>query len=256
MKKITIFVFAIIGIFMFTGLSSCKKIWDEIKHHPDGAADNCRVTQIVGSYFSGDYDEYVHETANFVYNPHGDPVRINRSADQSVYMNDKAFAYDNQHRVVAFIDQIQSHLSNVGLFWHTYTYSGASKIIDSLFVYPFGDYTVSYRPTDYDHVEVSTLTLDSWGRVVKEKYANGVEAAYNYDSNGNLVRSGVSYTNKTNLLQTHKTWMLVGRDYSINQPQGQVTEFNANNLPYKFNINQIFFGGFYFQSGVVTYSCK
>lgn len=260
MKKFTTFLFALIGTTALLSLSSCKKIWDEIKKYPDGAADNCRVTLIASKEY---WDEVIHDTARFVYNSYGDPVRINRSVSRlDAYTSDRAFVYDNQHRLVAFIDDIQSnsgqsHDLNVGLFWHTYTYTGASKIIDSLFVYPSGDYTASFRPTSYDHVEVSTLTLDNWGRVVKETYPGGNEHVYNYDTNGNLIGSGVSYTNKTNILQTHKTWMLINRNYSINQPEGQVKQYNGNKLPYTFiEYSQIYFAGFYFTSGTITYSCK
>ena len=29
--------------FALSGLSSCKKVWDYIKDHPDGTADNCKL---------------------------------------------------------------------------------------------------------------------------------------------------------------------------------------------------------------------
>ncbi|MFT3704527.1 MAG: hypothetical protein QM802_19320 [Agriterribacter sp.] len=250
-------VFAI--IISCISLSSCKKVWDEIKHHPDGAADNCHVTQIADSWYNADYEGYVYDTARYVYNNNGDPVRVNRSASRDVYISDQAFVYDNQYRLLAFVDDIPSygHITKVGFAWHTYTYVNASTIKDSLFVYPSGDYTISYKPTSYDHVEVSTLTLDSWGRIIKEQKGDGTEIVYSYDANGNLIKPGVNYTNKTNIRQTHKTWMFIDRDYSVNQPEGDAIAFNGNKLPTKFNNTyRINFGGYSYFQGMVTYSCK
>ncbi len=261
MKKIVAVFFVIGGIMTLLNLSGCKKVLDYVKHHPGGIADNCKITQLTDFWYYGDGDHIVYDTSDFVYNNYGDLLRINRRSQTNFdfippYF-DQAFVYDNKHRVIAFIDGILSHdhTSNVGFTWHTYTYVGNSTIIDSVFDYPDGDYTVSFRPTSYNSVKVSTLTLDGWGRVVKDSYLG---ETYKYDTNGNLINPGVSYSNKTNIRQTNKAWMLIDRNYSINQPLGEAAQFNNNNLPVKFNSNfGLYVGGYnYGSSAIVTYSCK
>jgi hypothetical protein len=64
-------------------------------------------------------------------------------------------------------------------------------------------------------------------------------ATYNYDANGNLVKPGVTYTNKTSMLQTNKTLMFISRDYSVNAPAGFATQFNSNKLPVKVNSGKL-----------------
>jgi len=260
MKKAIIIFFAFSGAMALLGLSGCKKVLDYVKQHPNGVADNCKITQIADFWYYGDFEHIVYDTSDFVYNNYGDLSRINRRSQTNfgfipTYF-DQAFVYDNKHRVIAFVDAILSHKHdlNFGFLWHTYTYVGNSKIIDSLFDYPGGDYTVSFRPTSYIGLTVSTLTLDSWGRVVKDSYLN---KTYNYDANGNLIKPGVSYSNKTNIRQTNKAWMLIDRDYSINQPEGDAVQYNNNNLPVKFNTtSRVNFGGYSYFHAVVDYSCK
>ena len=254
MKKITMLSIAIIGTFTLFAISSCKKVWDEIKHHPDGAADNCRITQITDTWFTE--TEQIYDTARFVYNNHGDPARVFRTSTYDIYITDEAFVHDNQHRLIAFITQIPDHDLNSGIIWHTYTYIGSTKVIDTTFVYPNGDYTVNYRPTSYSSISVSTLTLDNIGRVIKEKNADG-EFVFNYDGSGNLIKPGVTYTNKKNIRQTSKTWMLIDRNYSINQPNGDAVQYNSNNLPVKFNDNyRVQLEQYDYFRGIVTYDCK
>lgn len=254
MKKITALSFAIIGTIVLFSTSSCKKVWDEIKQHPNGAADNCRITQIADTWFTE--DEQVYDTARFVYNNHGDPVRVIRTSNLSYYLADQAFVYDNQHRLIAFVDDIPGHDINVGTRWHTYTYIGNAKILDTTFIYSSGDYTVNYRPTAYSYIRVSMLMLDNMGRVIKETNNDG-DFIFTYDGSGNLIKPGVTYTNKKNIRQTNKTWMLIDRNYSINQPNGDAVQYNSNKLPVKFNDNyRVQLGQFDYFRGIVTYDCK
>jgi hypothetical protein len=254
MKKVVIIFFAFSGAMALLGLSGCKKVLDYVKQHPNGVADNCRITQIAGSWNINGV--FVYDSSTFVYNNYGDLVRINRETND-IHRADQGFVYDKHHRIIAFVDDIYPlHTSNSGLLWHTYTYIGNSKIIDSFFVYAGGDYTVSFRPTGYNSIRVFTLTLDGWGRVIKETDVDyGTEIIYNYDANGNLIIPGTSYSNKTNIRQTNKIFALIDRNYSVNQPLGDAAQYNNNDLPVKFNI-ELKMGDHHYSKAVVTYSCK
>ena len=81
---------------------------------------------------------------------------------------------------------------------------------------------------------------------------------YSYDANGNLVKPGVSYSNKTNIRQISKVWMFLDRDYRINSPNGAASQYNQHKLPVKLIEMPHFiheFGGDYHDI-VVNYKCK
>lgn len=251
MKKISIGTFATLGLICLLSISGCKKVWDQIKQHPGGAADNCNVKQIAftGLDFGG---EFFPDTATFKYNSYGDPIEVHFRSSQFVYRYDKVFKYDNQRRLLVYRNNaITEPGFTYADFWHKYTYINATKIIDSIFLYASGDLNLSDRPGEFNSTRVSILTLDSWGRVV-----NDGATTYSYDAQGNLVKPGTTYTNKTNIRQTNKVWMFIDRDYSINQPEGEAVQFNTNKLPVKFgesNYDIFEFHGFF--RGVVTYKC-
>lgn len=246
---------AIIGIIALFSISSCKKVWDQIKDHPNGTADNCRIEKITETYININGDP-VSNTAHFLYNNNGDPVRISYDASVFDIRQDKGFAYDNQHRLITYVAVVMPE-TNYGELWHSYTYVGNSKIIDSLFIYPDGDFTIDAKPKAYSSVRVSILLLDSWGRVTKETNSDGSEVNYTYDASGNLTLPGITYTNKTNIRQTSKTWMLIDRNFSVNQPKGDATTYNSNNLPVKLNDTRyVHFADRDYYQGKVTYSCK
>lgn len=113
--------------------------------------------------------------------------------------------------------------------------SDGKTVVDSI-----GAYTESNTNENADWAYgyadfYSKITLDSYGRIVKEQFANGTVTNYSYDNKGNLIKPGVTYTNKTNIFQTSKTLMFVTRDYSMNMATGYATQFNSNQLPVKFN---------------------
>ncbi|MFT3704526.1 MAG: hypothetical protein QM802_19315 [Agriterribacter sp.] len=269
MKKITTFLFALVGTVSLLTLSSCKKIWDEIKHHPDGAADNCKVDKVSFKWYDlEDNGRTVYDTAAISYNSSGDPITIlyaSGGKTASEY-NNKAFKYDNQHRLVAYLEAaIPSFV--YGTFWHRYTYIGTNTIVDTLFIYANGDFFSRDRPiyvpgeTEF-HTEVYKYTLDSYGRIIKAESPGNVITSYTYNSSGNLVLPGVTYTDKTNIKQTHKTWMLITKDYSLNAPTGQATQYNTNKLPVKANDIDFFPIGYWDAASLgsrdvrISYICK
>lgn len=257
-------------------LTSCKKVWDYVKDHPNGYADNCKVDKI---YFTGyslhDVDEVDYfpfkDTANFNYNNKGQLISIDYASyvhhlNIDVYpIIGFAFAYDGQGRLLGFFQRADILNDNriVGMTGHKYTYVNDNLVIDST----FQDY-ITAMPSGGDLImewyggisSVDSIILDSWGRIVKHG-----GTTYNYDASGNLVKPGVRYTSQKSMLQTDKTLMFITRDYSVNTPVGIATQFNSNQLPVKFNPGEpaLFVTTLYSnehtyekQSAKVTYQCK
>jgi hypothetical protein len=268
MKKITTFLVALTGAVSLLSLSSCKKILDEIKHHPNGTADNCRIdkiyslTQIVDD--TGTPSD-LNDTVSFIYDLKGNPVAVNyKSSPYTIdsYGRNKIFTYDAQNRLYLFLDNIttfQDELSSYkhALNWHKFTYPNATQVVDSIFTYTEGDISTNSRPEYFSGSEVQKYTLDSYGRIISWSDQYGHSANYSYNSNGNLILTGVTYTNKTSIYQTHKTWMFLARDYSVNIADGIATQFNSNKLPVKFNNNKLPLFFYDFDKNItVMYQCK
>lgn len=226
-------------------LTSCKKVWDYVKDHPNGYADNCKVDKI---YFTQNYpdpletDDYIlyQDTANFNYDTKGQLISIDYASDANHLNIDVypiigfGFAHDSKGRLLGFFEQGRV-LGNkiIGTRGHKYTYVNDNMVIDSTFknyltaIHSGDDLTMSWYG---DFVGVDSIFLDSWGRIVKDG-----SRTYSYDASGNLIKPGVRYTNKTSIFQTDKTLMFITRDYSVNAPVGMATQFNSNQLPVKLN---------------------
>lgn len=253
--------------------SSCKKVWDYVKDHPNGTADNCRIENIYFTqyYYSGPFDTpdlLFDDTASFKYNSRGQLIFIDYASTKynltiDVYpVLGHYFKYDNQGRLIAHIEQHSK--SNDpdkgvgGLIGHRYVYVNDNTIIDSVFHYAGAAPDNDNETVSGIFIDASNITIDNFGRIVKDK-----NATYNYDANGNLVKPGVTYTNKTSMLQTNKTLMFISRDYSVNAPAGFATRFNSNQLPVKINSGKIpiftdgHSGVYYDNENIrVEYQCK
>ncbi|HRP57482.1 hypothetical protein [Agriterribacter sp.] len=256
-------------------LASCKKVWDYVKDHPNGYADNCKVDKIYFTeYFldpisTSDYIPF-KDTANFTYNAKGQLISIDYASDAHHLNIDPnpiigfAFAYDSQGRLLGFFERgkISYNGYYVGAFAHKYTYVNNNLIIDST----FKNYITASQSGDnleisYGDINgVDSIFLDSWGRIVRHG-----STTYNYDASGNRIIPGVRYTSKKSMLQTDKTLMFITRDYSINTPAGIATQFNSNQLPVKFNpgepalfVTTIYSNQHSFEKQIakVAYQCK
>lgn len=269
MKK-RIFLQAIFALtILLTGLSSCKKIWDEIKQHPNGKGDNCRVENIyfTGYYTSQNFDNFIfNDTANFKYNGTNQLVSVDYASTKYHYYLSYPpfnyyFKYDNSGRLQAYLENYtQDENITYALFWHKYTHVSATQIIDSVYSYANGRPSNSATPETGDLHHIVKITLDTYGRVIKDEYASDF-ITYNYDGAGNLITPGVTYTSKTSIFQTNKTMMFIARDYSVNTQVGEATQYNSNQLPVKFTSQRLRFfvtQGFvgYDQNISVSYKCK
>jgi hypothetical protein len=257
-KKFWFLNILVIGISLLF-LPGCKKVLDYISHNPNGTAANCRIEMITSNYVIPAEDYIFYDTARFAYNADDNPVSIEYTYPGVVYTYNRAFTYDQNKRLRTYIHHYGSPKEYV-LFWHKYEYVNNNLIIDTTFQYAYGDFTVQDRPDSYDHFDITRYELDNYGRVIKEQ-GPGARAnlTFTYDSNGNLIRPGVTYSNKTNIRQTSKVWMFLDRDYSINSPEGAASKFNHSKLPVKLNEMPFVFyddEAFPFKDIVVSYKCK
>ncbi|MBX3257768.1 MAG: hypothetical protein KF862_26805 [Chitinophagaceae bacterium] len=213
-------------------LPGCSRAWDYFEDHPDDPARNCRIEKISFEATNAD-EEAPAGYALFEYNAEGNPtfIRYNIPFDE-YFPRDKRFSYDAGNRLRVYLSD--AFISS----WHLYTYVSPTKIIDSAFMYSGGNVDVNDHPDTYVDIRVSRLTLDFVGRIIKEEttYGNGSvsEKTFTYNADGNLIRPGVTYTNQPSIRQTNKVWKFIDRDYSVNQPEGEIEVFNTYNLPYIF----------------------
>lgn len=273
MKKIStrlIILISVIALFTFSG---CKKIWDYVKDHPGGIADNCRVEQLTYK-FQFEWGKTFYDTSSIAYNASGNPVSMKYAVSRNPEMYealrgwavpDRLLKYDDKNRLVVYIDCLANEFENgeweefpfpnpyplesgyvVALTWHKYTYVNSTLVTDSIWNRAGGKYLTQNIPDGgYLPRYIEEYTLDTYGRIIKvdsKCYISdsgiwvicGTEH-FTYDASGNLVKQGVTYGNKKNILQTNKVWMFLARDYSVNAPQGQALSYNSNNLPVVFN---------------------
>lgn len=267
MKKTIALACITVAWFSLLLLSGCKKILDYIHPQADDHAKNCRIERVTTN-FMDTYaleDGVFKDTAWFAYNADGNPVSIKHRYTKmrdGIYTLDMRFKYDHKKRLLVFLENSgSSGDGNIfAFFWHKYTYVGDYLIIDSIFTYASGNWNVSDRPENFDETGMIIIEceLDVFGRVKKERREGPYEdIIYNYDANGNLQPS-VGYSNKTNIRQTNKVWMFISRDYSVNSPIGDASQYNGQKLPVALNAMPYFIGGFPFEFKdiEVKYKCK
>ena len=97
MKKAVIILFAFSGAMALLSLAGCKKVLDYVKQHPNGVADDCKITQLTDDWYNDDVQDIVYDTSDFVYNNYGDLLRINRRSQTNSGYDpisfDQAFVY-------------------------------------------------------------------------------------------------------------------------------------------------------------------
>ncbi|MFT3747687.1 MAG: hypothetical protein QM768_05195 [Agriterribacter sp.] len=281
MKKITFWLIVLTSILSASTFSGCKKVWDYVKQHPDGTASNCSIERVTFSFFPeyslpSEGDKPLNDTLNITYNTEGNPVSMKYTSSRypeidpvDVFSSDHLLRYDSKNRLVVFLQNVSDNVRSdwaVCILWHKYTYVNNNLITDSIFPYGSGNYLVSDRPeggvAPYTIVEI---TLDNYGRIIKTSTWNTkdparVEKAYTYDASGNLVKPGVTYSNKTNIKQTNKVWMFLAGDYSVNAPAGEALAYNSNNLPVLYRKRVPFFAEPYLtpddSQAKIYYNCK
>ena len=238
MKKI---IFLLLNIWGLISFSSCRKIWDYVKHDAgNGTATNCSVDQVSFWYTDDGRDTTLYDTAKVKYNILRDPVTLSYTSGglNRNHWNNKAFKYDKRRRLVSYLDGATPGF-DFGTYWNNYYYINDTLIIDSVFQNAHGDFFKQNRPTMITEGDGPTLVwakiikLDSYGRII-EVNEDGAIAYYTYTAQGNRQQNGYpEYTTMLNIKQTHRTWMFIAEDYSVNTPVSLSgpQSFNSQKLP-------------------------
>jgi hypothetical protein len=253
-------LFIVAALMLF---SSCQKFIDVDFFKQGGEkAKLCIIEMITTS------TPYADFTATFNYNQRGDPKSVLfPDAQVGTGRPNLQFIYDKKGRLT---DYFGSYLNQFYEFWHHYRYEGNKVIGDT--AYFFGAYSGSSLVGDPYGKFLSDYEYDDNGRIVKvnTKTLIGDEpdntAFYQYDAIGNLShfennyysQDYSGYDNKTNIHRTNPIWMLVDKEYSINNPYAAVS-YNSNGLPVKTSLAQSqysFLYQLYFDNAEITYQCK
>jgi hypothetical protein len=265
MKKYTFLLISAWGLINF---SSCRKIWDYVKHGPGNATTtNCRVDQVSFWRIDEGTNLVFYDTAKVKYNIWGDPVSVKYTSggvDRSVWHN-MAFKYDNRRRLIAYMERASPAFDTASL-WHTYYYTNDYTITDTIYLNAHGDFFGQEKPDIIPAGENQTIVwvekykLDIYGRIIKWEFAEN-SVTYTYNSDGNLVAPWITaYTDKISIKQTNKTWMFIAKDYSVNMEAtlNGPTVFNSQKLPVGGgnDVDIFTFGSYYFPEGVTTREIK
>ena len=232
----------------FTG---CNKLFDHIKDHPDEYNTSCKIKRLTLDGSLGII------TADIVYNKWDDPVSIIPTHVNTGNPN-WYFYYDNKHRLTEILKPY-----NNGAYesWTRFYYDNKGRIsMDTTYVFgvvgnPWGNATLGPYVTEYQY--------DTKGRLVVSdtRYPENPQhfiRTSTYDSNGNKV-TGDTYDNKLNFHRTHKLWMFLDQDYSVNNAL-PVVGYNDKGLPLKIKGNLRSFLNFQVQfqdtAGIaISYKC-
>lgn len=227
-SKYTIAVLLLLG-------TGCQKIYDYVHLPQNGGTSfsSCRI-QTMDAIWSQDTLHY-----QFNYNQLGDPVSIINSQPGTGNPN-YFFTYDRQNRLRENIGRYANDGYEV---WHRYGYNALNQIVtDTSFT--FGMVGSDGKPKEQGAVlhAFATYRYDAQNRISEVKdsmftYGSFVGTdlnSYTYDVNGNLnsAYSG-AYDNKLNILRTHKVWMFIARNYSVNN-RFTAESYNDQGLPLRF----------------------
>jgi hypothetical protein len=158
----------------------------------------------------------------FTYNKWDNPVSVRFDFSETGVV-DHNFYYDKHQRLIKW-----SSFNG-----HSYTYNKLGQaIID----------TIHQNYAGQNEYLLEMLYYDSHNRIIKSVLTS-LEASsppapgdaqttyYNYDRNGNLIIPGVEYDSKISILRTNKVWMLVHKDYSVNNRLHPDITYNQFGLP-------------------------
>jgi hypothetical protein len=192
----------------------------------NGAQTECAITQITRS---------ADNIGTVTYNSAGNPLTVTYTT-QGYDNNWHYFEYDDLQRLIGYRVELEPGLD---IETHHYAYDEQNRVSAD---------TGVFRLTGYI-VILSTFEYDSRNRIVKENekvidIEEGSEpfnidpVIYQYDTTGNLINpfppgDPVTYDTKVSFRRTNKVWMLIERNYSLNNAVG-VSDYNEYSLPLSF----------------------
>jgi hypothetical protein len=172
------------------------------------------------------------DTMVFAYNSAGNPVSITHLMNIG---ENVLFHYDRFNRLSEYIN---IYPNGAGDYWHRYTYDINNRIVADTAFRDF--YSVGGTMVDYGDIDLTVFKYDIQGRISQStEYVLGDSSVsnYSYDAKGDW-QNGSTYDNKLNIHLTHKNWMFIDRDYSLNNPVNNgVYTYNKAGLPVTINTN-------------------
>ena len=238
-------------IILFT-TSSCRKVCDFIRDHPDAHDSVCRVTNLHLSDAFGNpivadisYNDKGNPVTRFVHFP-GYPLNVGHIGASNIW-----YRYDKHDRLLYSYSNFTPGFGgppadpniSYGMGFHKYAYPRPNFVTDSLINYPSD---TSYPPI-YDSISGTSITgytLDARGRISKvwnlsrdPHVPPQLIKEMVYDANGNLPLPGadLSYDDKINPYRTNGIWQFLFNDYSRNNivkiDYFYFTQYNTFGLP-------------------------
>lgn len=212
-------------------LSGCYKTIPE----PPEVVNACRITAF-GTSNDGTFIPDMLVT----YNASGNPTDVSTNPPGQwgvLSMYDMHFRYDAFGRLTDFI--INYADAPGAVIWNRYSYPHPGIIVDSAF-----DYSDALAdgppPTTAIDINIHTYRLDDKDRIISDN-----DEQFQYDRNGDLIRSGVTYDNKVNIWRTNAVWMFIAQDFSLHNPLNgiatalsplEIPAYNSYGLPLEFEL--------------------
>ena len=203
---------------LFTA-TSCRKVCDFIRSHPDAHDSLCRITKFYVTNVL-----HTPDTFYLSYNTKGDPISMLSTSPPAAPGNlDQYYRYDRLGRLS---DYMLTFIKQSGaVFWHKYAYPRRDYIIDTFILYPNNGDIHGPAPDSHDGSGGSTTaySLDAHDRIVKVWSLNDphhpqLMQEIKYDANGNKIQadSALIYDDKLNPYRTNRIWQFLFNDYSRN----------------------------------------
>jgi hypothetical protein len=253
-----------IAVFILPG---CTKLVDYLEHH-GSPPQLCDIQKIISP---GIFEGPVPDTLYFSYNRDGSPASAIRNGFADEANPNWFFSYDRQGRLIQAAALFSGFtisngkLTGSGIYLHRYSYDIRNRVSTDTFkagpTFVNGVLTVFHG-----EIQVSHLEYDSRDRIIKETITEISQSGgpatpngsvdYNYDANGNLTKPGqtIVYDQKVNFYRTNKVWMLINRNYSVNNPFTAGT-YNSFGLPTK-DIPPFAFLFLGYSDATIQYSCQ
>jgi hypothetical protein len=260
MKQSTLTIASAHAALALIFLSSCSK---GTLLPPPEIVNGCPITSFGVILPNGNLPDST--TVTFHYNNAGQLLEMTAGAFVTNAEYDYHFRYDALGRLT---DYVITGAGLTGAFvWHRYSYPDAKTIVDSSYDY-VGDID-GPPPTTSSDIYADILQLDDEDRVVVDSNKAIGTTHYQYDRNGDLIRPGVTYDRKVNLLRTNYLLMLIVRDFSLNNPlfsyigagvydvAVQISGYNSAGLPEQLTSADDYFPGIgiEFSTLQITYGC-
>jgi len=214
---------ATLVLFVIIQMTACRK--KDVTPPPE--PEKCLIT---GMTYTTELLKDRTVTATFSYNDAGNPVSVIVSNVGTANPH-ALFLYDQYNRLTDYIAPYSAITNPANMpstflfeYWVRYVYAdqnpSSMPVGDTLRV--LGRYTEG--KFEFNSTVIETLAYDSQGRIIRSE---------GYDANGNLIMPRMNYDNRKNYRLTNKVWMLIDKNFSVNNPFTAIT-YNAAGYPVTF----------------------